>query len=135
MRFLLAAVAAAFIAVPAAAETVNINPGMWEATVAVEMPGMPSGTHEPTRQCLTESDIGAPEDMMSGDVGCELVSSEHSNDVFTYEMKCPEGTITGRMAFNGDTYEGRGSMAFDGGGHEGMEAVMTMRGRRLGPCD
>lgn len=134
MRTILLAAAVALIAAPAAAETVNMQPGKWEGKVEVNMPGMPTGPGKPFTQCVTEEDLGDPADMLAQNDGCQVVQSDHSDDVFTYELDCGESVMTGRIAYHGDSYEGSGTMVMNAGGQR-MEATMTMEGRRLGACD
>lgn len=130
---LLAAALALAAAAPAAAENVNMQPGLWEGKVEMMMAGMPAPNTRPFTQCLKAEDLGDPVDMLETGQGCTLVESDHTDDVFSYRMQCAEGTMTGRIAFAGDHYDGTGKMVMQAEGRT-MEATMTMQGRRVGPC-
>jgi hypothetical protein len=137
IRIAVAALSAS-LALSAAAETPNIEPGEWENTSTItftsEMP-IPDQSDTSTN-CITAEDINSG-DFMQDMEGCTVTERDLRADGMDYAMECNNGgmamTMTANMQFNGDTMEGtvKGEMESPMGP---MEMNVTMSGRRLGDC-
>ena len=137
-RFAIAALCAS-VALSAAADTPNIEPGEWENTSTVtftsEFP-IPDQSDTST-SCITEEDINNG-DFMEDMEGCTITERDMRSDGMDYSMECDSGgmamTMTATMEFNGDTMEGtvEGDMESPMGP---MEMTVTLDGRRIGDCE
>lgn len=114
-----------------------MNPGKYEITAQVEMPGMPQAMPPQTAtQCLDKKN---PVPNANPDShGCKITDMETKGNTITYTMTCNQQGIavksTGRMTFSGDTFEG--SAKTDMGPQTGGMTVTTkLKGRRIGKCD
>ncbi len=119
----------------------DMNPGKWEITSTIEMPGMPMKLPPMTNtQCLTKDDfiVRKPtqpgmEKMLSP---CKVTKSEVKGDTVIWDMVC-EGqekmTYHGEITYHGDTMEGFIKITSSKEGQPPM--TMKMKGKRIGPCD
>lgn len=128
-------VLAMFTALPAAA--LDLNPGRYEITAKVQMPGMPGGGGSQTSiQCLTVHNLLPG--ISAGARGCKLEEMNTRGDTVTYTMVCgPQGMSsrsTGRIIFRGDTFEGA-SRTEMGPSAGGMTVTTVIEGKRIGRCD
>jgi hypothetical protein len=141
-RCLLAVVTAMMMALTTqgfAGDKVNMKPGKWEITSAVQMPGMPAGMPGMSvtqTQCL-KNDEPVPQDsdpVTQGD--CETQDIRIEGDTVSWKMVCDsdEGKITsiGRITYRGATFEGEFKTKIPG---QDMEITNKMTGRWIGPCD
>ena len=115
-----------------ASEEINMNPGLWEWTAQMNMPG--SGMKIPpqiNRRCLTKKDL-VPASKKPGQE-CEIKDLKTSNNSVTWSMTCktPQGQVasTGKMLYQGDT--AHGEIKVDA---QGMQMSSKMSGKRLGDC-
>ncbi len=106
------------------------EPGtLWDVTTSMEasgmkMPGM-------TQQVCTPVDAEGPEAMSGDDNRCQMSDIQRSPGKFSYKVKCPDGSGTGEMIYQGkDSYTMQTTMTTDG---DTMK--MSMKGRRVGSCD
>ena len=116
----------------AVAGGVNLNPGMWEWTATVEIPGMPMQVPPSTYSaCFTAEDVVPRDDKMGQN--CETVDVQTNGDTVSWKMTCtsPQGVTTsqGKMTYNGDTAVGESKV-----NTQGMQMTSKTTGRRLGPC-
>lgn len=122
-------------AVPCAA--FEFNPGQYEITSSVEMPGMPAGSipAQTMVQCMTQKDP-VPK---TGDAGqdCKIKNIKQSGNTMTWDMECVQQgqkiTSQGQMTFSKDKFKGTSTI------HMGPEAgnmtvVTRISGTRLGDC-
>ena len=127
MRVFPAVLALSWLATPAmAAEPGNL----WEITTSMEGGGMsmPATT---SKVCTPENAEG-PEAMSSGgDNRCQVTDVQRTASSFKYKLKCPEGSGTGEMTYQGkDSFTQTMTMTM-----EGMTMKMSTKGKRLGSCD
>ncbi len=124
----------------AAATTVwalDFQPGKWQSTSTVEMPGMPVAMPPMTiTQCMTEQE---PVPAKSADgQACEILEMKTEGDTVSWKMKCnePGGASegSGSITYHGDTFEGSIETKVDAGG-EDMVVTTQVAGKRLGDCD
>ncbi len=121
-----------FAMVPAA-HGADINPGLWQWSATMEMPGMPMAM-PPTQfsECITEADL-VPQQQAQGQQQCEVVDQEVSHGQVNWTVKCsgPEGESLsrGEIQYRGDSASGTIVME-----SMGMQMSTRMEGQRLGPC-
>ncbi len=116
----------------AMAGSVNMNPGMWEWTATMEMPGMPMQLPPSSYStCITSVDF-IPKDSKLGQ-SCETIDLQTHGDTVSWNMSCttPQGSATsqGQITYSGDTAVG--DMQINS---MGMLMLSKTTGRRLGPC-
>ena len=87
----------------------DFQPGKWQVTSKVEMPGMPAPMPPVTvNQCMTEQE---PVPVKSADgQACEILEMKTEGNTVTWKMKCsdPGGGSegSGRITYRGDSFEG-----------------------------
>jgi hypothetical protein len=137
---MLAAVMMAVLAGQAiAGGQVNMKPGKWEITSAMQMPGMPagmSGMSITQTQCLKD-DAPVPEDPSPTQQGnCQTKDVRVEGDTVSWKMICDseEGKITssGRITYHGTSFEGAVQTNIPG---QNLEITNQLKGRWIGPCD
>ncbi|MDJ0805535.1 MAG: DUF3617 family protein [Gammaproteobacteria bacterium] len=112
--------------------SVTMNPGLWEWTADMEMPGMPMPL-PPTSytSCITQVDF-VPKDSKLGQT-CETIDLQTEGDTVSWNMTCttPQGVATsqGQITYSGDSAVGEIQVST-----LGMQMISKTRGRRLGPC-
>ncbi len=114
---------------------VNLNPGEWEVTTRMEMPGMPMTMPPFTmRQCLGPEDLLPRQDSSQQEGDCEMTTEKVSGDTVNWKMVCndPEGKVVtrGSITYQGDTYEGEATVEAPGA----PPMKQKMSGKRIGPC-
>jgi hypothetical protein len=128
--FLLALVLAVWASPTLAGSEVDFNPGLWEVTSQIEMPGMtmPATT---TQQCLKQHD---PVPQSGRNQDCTLSDVKISGNTVTWKVVCSgeEGRTTGQGAvtYSGNSFQGTVEMQ-----SQGMDMIMHMKGRRIGDCE
>ncbi len=110
----------------------DLNEGMWEITVDLEIQGMPMKMPPSTyTQCL-KKDQAIPNDEKPGQE-CVTKDVTTKGDTVTWMMACtnPGGQMTGKgmVTYHKDKMEG--SMTLEG---QGMQMVNHFKGRRIGAC-
>jgi len=129
---------ALFVAIlPAWAATPNMQPGMWETTVKMEMDGMPIAVPPHTsRHCITKEDL-VPKTPRPGQ-HCAVAHQNISGNTVTWQVSCDNGgrttTGNGRITYDGDSYHGAISMHMTGAGGPTMNMHQTITGKRIGDC-
>ncbi len=122
----------------AQAET-DMQPGLWEVTMQLEIPGMPIAM-PPIQQtlCLTQQDVESgtkaiPEDNPGSPAHCKPENFSRSGNTATWSLKCDNMAGTGTMTFSSDSYSGSSdiSLTMDG---QPQQMKQTFSGRRLGDC-
>jgi hypothetical protein len=115
----------------------DFQPGKWQVTSKVEMPGMPAPMPPVTvNQCMTEQEP-VPTKSARGQA-CEILEMNTEGNTVSWKMKCSEpggeSEGSGRITYHGDSFEG--SILTKVGG-PGSDMVVTTRvsGKRLGDCD
>jgi len=107
----------------------DFNPGLWEVTSQIAMPGMrlPPTT---SRQCLQEDD---PVPSQGSGEQCTVSDVSVSKNTVSWTVVCSEetGQTTGRgkVTYRGDSFEGRVELE-----SQGMDMTMTLHGKRLSKC-
>ncbi len=121
-----------FLASPLEAAGPDFEPGKWEITSKIDMPGMPQNTFTQT-QCLSSDDYVPKGGNSQGAQDCRIEDVQTSGNTVTWTMRCTgQGQMTGKgkISYHGDTFEGTVEMTFPGG-----KMTQQMNGRRLGGCE
>lgn len=112
----------------------NVQPGRWEITSSIDMPGMafamPASKHT---QCIGDTDL-IPQAQQTNDK-CQMLDNRVDGDTVTWKVICTSGggtmTSSGTVVYHGDRFEG--TIITTG---TQMPAGMTqkMSGQRIGDC-
>lgn len=126
---------------PAAfAAAAEMQPGLWEITMKVDMAGMPQGAMQPQvmRHCYTKKDLedGKRTIPQSDDKNCQLKDYKLQGNTATWTMECKGEnamTATGTMTMGSTSYSGtmKSKMKHNG---ETMEMNQSWSGKRVGDC-
>ena len=120
----------------------DMQPGQWEITTTVEMPGMPMKMPPiTTKQCLTKENI-IPQQTPTGQMGenspCAIKNVVTKGDKVIWDVVCHgKGHAMmghGEIAYHGTTMEGEVTMTIDIPGQGKRKMTMHMKGKRIGAC-
>jgi hypothetical protein len=122
---------------PVWAGTPNMQPGMWETTVKMEMEGMPIAMPPFTsRHCITKEDL-VPKTQRPGQQ-CEVSHQKISGNTVSWQVTCQNSGRTttgdGTITYDGDSYHGTINMHMTGGGGPAMTMHQNITGKRIGDC-
>jgi len=127
-----------FNASSAIADSIPVDPGLWEMKSTMVMPMLPEPRVTTVTECMENSEISM--DQLGGDQmdpNCSFETTQLSGNTMKWTFDCPleGGTSHGEwMAVsNGDTVEGNGVMTMSFQGQD-MEMTMEWEGRRVGDC-
>lgn len=114
----------------------DFQPGKYEITSKVEMPGMP-GTIPPqtVTHCMTEQ-YPLPNQNPENQE-CKIVDMKQTDNTITWKMECDQQaqkiTSTGSMTYKGDSFEG--TILTNMGPQAGNMTMTTIiTGKRLSDC-
>ena len=136
MRKTLWILAAAVVLPAAALAGDGMQPGMWEYTMKMEMPGMPFAMPPQTFQrCMTQKDVD------SGEYGknpheksdCKMSNMKRDATKISYDVACTgEHAAKGHYDFTmaKDTMSGAGTLAMEGG----QTMKQNFSAKRVGDC-
>jgi hypothetical protein len=120
------------------AKGVEVEPGLWEMTMTMEMPMMPVPQVRTTTECIEENEINPDAFQMQEDSPCTIGDVVVDGDTITWTLQCPSdmGLMAGKWSFTsqGDSMQGDGTMTMDMGGQK-MVMTMSWEGKRVGDCD
>ncbi len=116
----------------ARASEINMNPGLWQWTAVMEMPGMPMQLPPASyTTCITKADF-IPKDSQLGK-SCETIDLKTEGDKVSWNMTCTQSAkVTrsqGSITYHGDSADGLVLIDV-----EGMQMSSKTTGRRIGPC-
>lgn len=139
VRYLISMLILFTLAMPALAESPNLEPGMWQTTSTVSFEGemdIPDETETET-ECLTEEDLSEAEFFMDDDE-CTVEDREVSASGLSGRMICDYGgeasaELDIEMQFGGDHMEGRISGILSTPMGE-VQMLSEMEGERIGDC-
>ncbi|PVV09913.1 MAG: hypothetical protein B6D74_17765 [gamma proteobacterium symbiont of Ctena orbiculata] len=122
----------ALVSAVAKASDINMNPGLWQWTAVLDLPGMPLPL-PPTSYttCISRADF-IPKDSQLGRA-CETIDLKTEGDKVSWNISCSQAAgVThskGSITYYGDSAEGTILLDVDG-----MQLSSTTKGKRLGPC-
>jgi hypothetical protein len=127
-------------AAPAAwADSIPVEPGMWEMTSTMNMPMLSQPRVTTKTECLENSEFSM-DDMSSEemDPNCKFETVQVDASTMKWSFDCPVegGTSHGEWeaTSGGDTVTGEGLMTVSFQGQT-MEMTMSWNGKRVGDCD
>ena len=115
----------------------DLQPGKYEITAKVDMPGMSGGMPpQTTVQCLNEQNL-VP-DSSVGAQGCKITDMKTKGNTVTYTMECDQQGMkiksTGEITYKGDSFEGTTKTSM-GPAAGGMTVTTVIKGKRIGKCE
>ncbi len=128
----LAALAVALLPVAALAADKAMQPGLYDYTVKMEMPGMPFEMPAQNFQsCVKQEDVDKGKQYQTQrDQDCEVKNLKQSTGKASFDIACKDGTTGhadytfGDASMNGKTVMNR----------EGTAMTMAMSAKRVGDC-
>lgn len=122
----------------ALANSIPVEPGLWEMTSTMTMPMMPQPRVTTVTECMEKSELSTDEFHDQGmDPECTFESAQVEGNTMTWSFDCPMegGTSHGEWeaTSSGDTVTGKGMItaSFQG---QTMEMNMSWEGKRIGDC-
>lgn len=123
-----------------AADHPNIQPGNWEITISMEMPGMPARPAMTNTHCIkpdqikdSQSFADSMQDKTRGK--CKVSDLKFDSDKLSYSFACEGGaTGTSELVFGGTTYEGTNKITVPGRGNGPMTMTQHFKAKRVGDC-
>ena len=117
----------------------NMQPGMWEITTKMEMPGMPMQMPPQTvKRCFKKEDLKESKDALPADKTCKFDDLKESGNTVRWKMSCngAEGpmTGTGEVTYAGQSYSGTTTMVGKAGG-ESFKMNQKYSAKRVGDCN
>ena len=114
-----------------------MQPGLWEVTMTMEMPGMPMAM-APTKNTQCIKDVGNTEKIIPKGQNCALQNQNSAGDKITWTVMCKEGDTvmngSGEITFKGSSYEGFTKMTMKEGADEAVQMTTRYSARRIGAC-
>jgi hypothetical protein len=114
-----------------------INPGLWEISTRIQMPGMPSGIPPQTVQvCYRASDVQDAAKTVPKDKNCDLKDYKLSGNTASWRIECRGETQmsgSGSFTYAGNSYSGTAKFVMKQGGQT-MQMSQSYSARRLGDC-
>lgn len=141
MRCLLTATLLTLAALPAAATSLTMQPGLYSITVQMEMKGMPMQLPATTfQQCITAKDVEDGKAYASSkDKDCKLTNLKQSNNRVDYDFSCSlQGGQRMQGHASGSSHAQGYSVVMSGRFVPPMEGVsefsQKLDAKRLGAC-
>jgi len=117
--------------------SLDFDPGLYEITSTVSMPGMQGASIPPqtVTQCMTKQDP-VPNKSSTGQ-RCEIKDMEQNGNTITWSMECDQQgqiiTSEGKMVYHGNSFEG--TIATNMGTQAGNMTMTTkISGKRISGC-
>lgn len=134
MKTLLLSLFLLIFSVPA--QALDFNPGNYEVTSTMEMPGMPVAIPpQIITQCITEQE--PVPDQNTQEQKCRMVDKKESGNTLTWKMECEQDgqkiISNGEMSYHKNGFDGtiKTIMPAEMGG---MTMTVKIVGKRLGNC-
>ena len=119
------------------AQKLNMQDGLWEISVKMDMPGMPAGAGAQTfRQCYTPTDVQDASRTLPKDDNCQISDVRMQGSTVSWALRCKppqEMSGTGTMTYQGASYAGTLNFTMKQDG-QNMTINQQINGKRLGPC-
>jgi len=123
----------------ACADSIPIQPGLWEMTSTMAMPMLPQPQVNTMTECMNKDYLSLDE-VGSGDMdpACRFETAQLDDSRVSWSFECPmEGGGKSRGTWeatsHGDRVEGHGNVTVDMQG-QSMEMTMQWTGKRIGDC-
>ena len=115
-----------------------LQPGQWEFTNSMQIPGAPKPQVMTTQRCVTRQESEDPERWMgkkADQADCKVTIKSKTATSASWEISCPKSGMrgTGTARITGTTMESDQRMVGEMQGKK-FEMQIKTSGRRLGPC-
>jgi Protein of unknown function (DUF3617) len=124
-----------------AADHPNVQPGNWEITISMEMPGMPARPAMTNTHCIKPDQVKDSQSFADSmqertrDRKCKFSDFKLESDKLSYSFTCESGaTGTSELVFGGTTYEGTTKITVPGRGNGPMTMTQHFKAKRVGDC-
>ncbi len=134
---LLAAIALSLVWAPVAFADVNMQDGMWEMTMKMEMPGM-SYEMPPVKynQCMTKKELVPQKKEKNED--CKMIDTRIEGNTVYWKVQCRtrDGVVDseGKITYSGNSFNGVMKTVMNDAKTGKMEITNRMSGKRIGDC-
>ena len=109
----------------------RMQPGLWEVTAVVDLPGEPSPSPTTQTECLSPKDVDSDPVPQMDKGACRVTDILRSGDKVTWKVDCGQlGKGEGEIVYESPTAY-QGWMKLEAGGTVVRTAI---RARRLGGC-
>ena len=126
-----------FWTAPAVAES-DIQEGLWEITIRMEMPGVPANQMKPVASTHCLKDRQQVPQLLQQEHTCQILKTNMEGDSLSWTMKCHsgEGSIdgSGKMTYRGSRFEGVIRLTMRQPNASPMKITQYVSGQRLGNC-
>ena len=119
-----------------ATDKINMNPGNWEITTAMDTTGLPFSIPPIVHTaCLTENDLIPQSGEDEYGENCEIIQKSINGDTVNWDIECTENegkiTSSGAITYNGDSFTGKIKIKMP------KMSVITQNvtGQRIGDCE
>ncbi len=130
LRNAIVAVATALVFTPSAWAQFSLQPGLYEMTLEMAMPGAPSPMTMKQTDCLTPDQavdfIALIREQMNGNESCSFSEPLVRGKTVSWETDCDEGLSHSEVTFTADGFIGKVMTTV-----AGQEIPSTMTGRRI----
>lgn len=137
MKRVLGLAAATLLSLEAGAASINVEPGLWEATWTINNPLNGQQVTDRRTQCIREREFN-PRSLLRQAQGCRVVSEDQQDNRVRFVLACAvEGgattQVTGDFQHHGTSGTGTLRTQMQMGGMA-MNLDTQVATRRLGPC-
>ena len=120
-----------------AADSIPVNPGMWEMTSTSTTSMSPQPRTVTENECVDQTEYNV-NDLLPDDNNCTLTESNVSGNTLTWTMQCsaPDGTTSsggGEFTSDGDSGSGNMHMTMQYQG-QSFDIQTSWKGKRIGSC-
>ena len=114
---------------------INMNDGLWEITVTMDMPNIPPEAKRPftSTTCLTKNDL-VPKPKTEAESKCEMKNKSIVGNTVTWETACSNYTSKGTATYSGMTFTGSSETTVKRQGQPDMVMKSSMSGKNIGAC-
>lgn len=115
----------------------TMQPGLWEVSTSMDMPGMPMQMPATTiKHCYTKEDVSDSSRMLPKDDKCTIRDYKVDGNKANWSVQCTGDTAvdgSGSVSFNNDSYNGNIKMLVKNGA-ETVQIMSKISARRVGNC-
>jgi hypothetical protein len=116
----------------------NIQEGLWEITIRMEMPGVPSDQMKPVSSTHCLKDGQQIPQILQQDHTCQISNTKTEGDSVSWTMKCQggEGSMdgSGKMTYKSNRFDGVIYLNMHRPDAGPMKVTQRISGRWVGSC-
>ena len=132
MKRIVLGIAASVASLAAPAADTRMQPGLYDYTAKMEIPGMPFPMPpQKFQHCLTQADVDSGKQFESQqNQDCEVKNLKQSGNSASFDLACKDGTTgSASYTFTGDSFSGKTVMT-----KEGHPMTINLSAVRSGAC-